>query len=129
MPSSKPGKQTKVSKHGGGKAVKKALKVKGGDGVAVHHAQCRPEQASAQARGLPQALHPEGHPSQVRAARVPRPRRVDTNARKPSRVARRRRRQQALFLHATCGASQLPASGRARVTNWKTRFSSKRVFQ
>ena len=70
----------------------------GGDGVAVHHAQCRPEQASAQARGLPQALHPEGHPSQVRAARVPRPRRVDTNARKPSRVARRRRRQQALFL-------------------------------
>jgi hypothetical protein len=30
MPSSKPGKQTKVSKHGGGKAVKKALKVKGG---------------------------------------------------------------------------------------------------
>ena len=101
----------------------------GGDGVAVHHAQCRPEQASAQARGLPQALHPEGHPSQVRAARVPRPRRVDTNARKPSRVARRRRRQQALFLHATCGASQLPASGRARVTNWKTRFSSKRIFQ
>lgn len=101
----------------------------GGDGVAVHHAQCRPEQASAQARGLPQALHPEGHPSQVRAARVPRLRRVDTNARKPSRVARRRRRQQALFLHATCGASQLPASGRARVTNWKTRFSSKRIFQ
>jgi hypothetical protein len=30
MPSAKPGKQTKVSKHGGGKAVKKALKVKGG---------------------------------------------------------------------------------------------------
>ena len=30
MPASKPGKQTKVSKHGGGKAVKKALKVKGG---------------------------------------------------------------------------------------------------
>ena len=30
MPASTPGKQTKVSKHGGGKAVKKALKVKGG---------------------------------------------------------------------------------------------------
>ena len=100
----------------------------GGDGVAVHHAQCRAEQASAQARGLPQALHPEGHPSQVRAARVPRPRRVETNARKPSRIARRRRRQQALFLRATCGASQLPAS-RRRGSPRKTRFSSKRVFR
>ena len=100
----------------------------GGDGVAVHHAQCRAEQASAQARGLPQALHPEGHPSKVRAARVPRPRRVETNARKPSRVARRRRRQQALFLRATCGASQLPAS-RRRGSPGKTRFSSKRVFR
>jgi|TARA_B110000977_G_scaffold77184_1_gene104107 pescadillo protein len=30
MPAAARGKQTKVSKHGGGKAVKKALKVKGG---------------------------------------------------------------------------------------------------
>ena len=36
-----------------GKGCEEGAQGEGGDGVAVHHAQCRAEQASAQARGLP----------------------------------------------------------------------------
>ena len=53
-----------MSKHAGGKAVKKTLKVKGGT-ASRHDAQPGSEPPSAQARGLSPPVHPEGHPPEV----------------------------------------------------------------